>query len=107
MVKTMTDPIKALNLIQAAIRRLTEAEDALIAGASEIRMDRKYRTRGNRQNPSQPVRILCVDGNWSDLPVVGFMGKEYFTRYWTINGGSSGGVSDAALDLIEVGENDD
>ena len=64
-----------------------------------ISMDKQYQTRDGR-----PVRLLCVDGNDPNYPVVGFVGDNVGISKWTHDGLYNIAEPCINEDLVEVKE---
>lgn len=64
-----------------------------------ISMDKKYRTRGGRD-----VRLLCVDGPNTQLPIVGYIEQATAPMHWDASGKAHHGL--IMSDLIEYHEPD-
>lgn len=63
----------------------------------KISMDKQYRTRDGRE-----VRVLCVDRNHQDYPVVALIGDDDDVESFTAEGSyRAHSVSDFGFDLIE------
>lgn len=68
-----------------------------------ITMQGNYQTRGTKEYPSRPVRILCVDGPYSTYPVIGIIEGDDLVSEWSVCGNFL--YSDSAIcsrDLIPV-----